>query len=55
MKTVSSLDKKHFLLLQSPLSIQNCLLKLYGQAHKAIKDATTQEKILSERGTLFHA
>lgn len=35
-------------------SVYSKLSKLYGLAHKAIKDATTQENT-SEWGTLFHA
>ena len=54
MRTVSTLDKKHFLWHQSPLYSKLSNYN-YGLAHKEIKDATTQEKILSERGTLFHA
>ena len=53
MKTVSGLDKEHFS-FASVSSVYSKLSKGYGLAHKAIKDATTQEKIiLSERGTIF--
>ena len=43
MKTVSGLDKEHFS-FASVSSVYSKLSKGYGLAHKAIKNATTQEK-----------